>query len=87
MKEFFKQKNTLWPDHAVCSGSIKVQEYDQGEKRSEMFSLDKVTTVTPNCGRFPASKQNKVNTSDKWQASTLAAWGFALFSGEDKCPT
>lgn len=80
-------KNTLWPDGAAGSSSIKVQEYDQGEKRSEILSLNRVTAMAPSCGRFPASKPNKVNTSEKWQASTLGAWGFDLFNGENKCPT
>lgn len=69
------------------SSSIKVQENDQGEKSSKMFSLNRVIAVTPSSGRFPASEPSKVNTSDKWQASTLGAWGFPLFSGENKCPT
>lgn len=38
-------------------------------------------------GIFPASRPNKANTSDKWQESTPGAWGFALFCGENKCPT
>lgn len=80
-------KNTIQPDHAVGSSSIKVKKYDQGEKCSEMLSLNRVTAVTPSCGRFPASEPNKVNTSDKWQASTPGAWGFAFFSGESKFPT